>query len=265
MLYRFRDIAEIAYPGEMSVQTIFNGVNLDQTLPGFYTLSVSGREVAARDLEMQKYRSYKTCSAITSSTLAARHIEVKYAMITKCERDYIEQFEQLNAVLQKPEGRLMFTDDTGFFYEAELGTAEELNGGLYHQIGNLSFARGYPYKKAVDTESWQGGVFRKDTLFPVLLEKAEVEVATSGARFVIKNVTTGQKIILDLKEPVLAGDTLTFDFLQPRIYSKTSPNLMTGLDLLSDFEDFALENGDQVKLESGAGDKLTFTYREVRL
>lgn len=265
MLYRFRDISEPANPPEMSIQTVFDGINLDQELAGFSTLSVSGREALAREVDTQRYRSVAALSAITSSVLATRQIVVKYAMDTKSKRDYIEQFEQLNSILQKPSGCLIFTDDPGFFYVGSLHGTAELNGGLYKQVGTLNFTLATPYKRSVDRETWSGRIFRKKTLFPVELEKAEVRVVTSGKRFVIRNLTTAKKIILDVKEPLKAGSLLTFDFLSAKVYSDTDPNLMPGLDLMSDFEDFVIHDSDEVALEGGTGNTISFTYREVRL
>ena len=59
-MYEFRSPTGYAYPEELSLQTIVDGINLDKKIDGFRTLSVKGRELNSKDISMTTHQTERS-------------------------------------------------------------------------------------------------------------------------------------------------------------------------------------------------------------
>lgn len=245
-MYEYRDINEYAYPSKMSVQTIINGINLDEVLEGFITLSVKGRELVNR----------------TDGELEGRTLVIEYALMAKNNKDFREQFEWLNYYLKDKDLKIIFTDDEDFYFTGDINTVSEVDGNANHVKSTFEIKCKEAYKEAVEVEKFDftdQGTFKKQSLYPVKLEKIKITSNTSTEKLILKNTTNGQRIILD--NSFENGDGVVIDFRNLYIETDKGQNLMTSLDITSDFEEFRINYNDQLQVDGAA----EIFYREVRL
>ena len=245
-MYEYRDINEYAYPSKVSVQTIINGINLDEVLEGFITLSVKGRELVNR----------------TDGELEGRTLVIEYALMAKNNKDFREQFEWLNYYLKDKDLKIIFTDDEDFYFTGDINTASEVDGNANHVKSIFEIKCKEAYKEAVEVERFDftdQGTFKKQSLYPVKLEKIKITSNANTEKLILKNTTNGQRIILDNSFAI--GDGVVIDFKNLHIETDEGQNLMTSLDITSDFEEFRINYNDQLQVDGA----VEVFYREVRL
>ena len=279
-MYEFRDTNEYAYPAEVSLQTIVNGVNLDKALTGFTTLSVHGRELLGKNVETTEFRKIKVGqktrtyvqrnksksqgSSFLGSRMPTRSIKIEYSLKAKDNTDFREQFELLNYYLDAAEAEIVFTDDLKFKWIATLASVEEVSGNGNWVKGAFELTCSDSFKIARDEEIFtfaDKGIFKKNTYYPVRLEQAEIELKVAINKIILKNFTNGQRIILDGN--FVPGQKIILNFVDGTIYSGTSQDLIKSLDITSDFEEFTILYNDVISVN--ALGNVSFYYREVRL
>ena len=98
-MYNFINTNEIGEQLHSSIQTIFNGVNIDINLEGFRTLAVSGRGLLSKNINSTdipgtdgKYFLY--------GNLEVRAIVVKFQLKAPTNEDFRKKFNKLNMLLQ---------------------------------------------------------------------------------------------------------------------------------------------------------------------
>lgn len=279
-MYEFRDTNEYAYPAEVSLQTIVNGVNLDKALAGFTTLSVHGRELLGKNVETTEFRKIKVGqktrtyvqrnksksqgSSFLGSRMPTRSIKIEYSLKAKSNTEFREQFELLNYYLDLEEAEFIFTDDLKFKWVATLAAVDEVEGNGNWVKGSFEVTCSDSFKMARDEEIFtfaDKSTFKKNTYYPVRIEQAEINLKTPISKILLKNETSGQRIILDGN--FLSGQKIILNFLDGTIYSGTSQDLIKSLDITSDFEEFTILYNDLISINALAD--VSFYFREVRL
>ena len=287
-MYQFRDTNEHAYPMEVSVQTIINGVNLDAKVKGFTTLSVHGRELLGKDVTTTEYKTAKIGKKVrtylnhernTSSSydnsyvgskLSMRNIKVEYSLRADNNRDFREQYEYLNYLLDVSEAEIFFTDDREFYWIGTLSSVEEPDSNGNWVKGSFEFICSMPFKMKAEAErlsffpgSFEGvrGTVKKKSYFPLRVERAEISLEEDAQKIIVKNETTGQRIIMD--GTFSTGDTIIIDFLEGNISTDKGQNLMGTLDITSDLEEFSMTYADTISVDVNS--ESFIEYREVRL
>ena len=279
-MYEFRDTNEYAYPAEVSLQTIVNGVNLDTAIKGFTTLSVHGRELLGKNVETTEFRKIKVGqktrtyvqrnksksqgSSFLGSRMPTRSIKIEYSLKAKSNTEFREQFELLNYYLDLEEAEFIFTDDLKFKWVATLAAVDEVEGNGNWVKGSFEVTCSDSFKMARDEEVFSfsdRGAFKKNTFYPVRLERAEINLKTPISKILLKNETSGQRIILD--GDFLSGQKIILNFLDGSIRSGTNQDFIKALDITSDFEDFTILYNDLISINALAD--VSFYFREVRL
>ena len=281
MMYDFRSPTEYAFPEELSVQTIINGLNLDKTIKGFRTLAVKGRELHPNDISTKTHQTVragggnrtktKNSAFVTSYAntflgvrLADKSITVEYDLKAKDNRAFREQFELLNYYLNKEEARVVFTDDPDFYYTATLSGADAVDGNGNWVRGSFELICSNPFKRRVNYEVFRfdsEGIFKKQSFYPVLLEVAAITLKESTEKLILVNRSTGKRIILDGQFE--AEDCVMIDFMDGTVKSEEGLNLMTQLDITSNLESFGVAYRDVLGTNVAAS--VEMQYREVRL
>lgn len=279
MQYKFTDIDKQPVPVRSKLHTIINGVNLDTKIKGFQTLKVAGRELVGRDIESRNYKSMRAgkrtqtsrnyrqklaSNVLISSTLTSRPIEIFYKLQADTSEQFREMFEHLNYYVNQEEVPLIFTDDPEFYFTGTLTQVETPEPGSNHITSSFQFECMDAYKYAVIPQTWKfehTGKFMQMSLYPVLLEKIEIKALSNTATTIITNKNTGQFIRVD--GSLNSGNYFTIDFTNAEVRLFNGQDITSSMYLLSDFEDFSVEYGEELITNINAEVKVT--YRQRRL
>lgn len=280
-MYRFKDVMEPGLPDMSRLQTVVDGVNLDVSLKGFRTLAVYGRELIGRYVETRKYRTggvggkrratqksgssgYMGINKMVGSSISTRSLVVDFHLESKDWREQMEAFEWLNYFINKDSCQLTFTDDLDFYWEACLGTLDTIDVNQPVMKGELKFEVMNPFKLKRDPEVFHldtEGTFKKRSLYPVHLEAIKIQVKESGDKLLLKNTSTGDRIILN--KDFSPGDEVLMNLLDNTVSGKNGESLMSCLDIRSNLESFSLSYKDIIN--TSLRSEVDIRFREARL
>ena len=246
-MYNFINTNEIGEQLHSSIQTIFNGVNLD--LQGFRTLTVSGRGLLSREVHSTNIPATDG-KYFLNSNLGARDISVKFQLKATTNEEFRQKFNRLNMLLQTDEPKILkFTDEPDYYYMAIFQKGSDIEETSNSVVSTFTFLCLDPYKyKEVDKDTGVSSVTvtklpnNRNESTPELIK---VIVNNVGDKVIIKNQTTTKKIIIN-HTSFAVGDVLEIDL------NKDYPlklNAMVRSDLIdfveSDF-DFTVKQGDTI-------------------
>lgn len=150
-MYEFRDttVSEQSSANLPSEALKINGIWIEQVVPGYRTLHVSGREMA--DVEITDLEVGKTDGAIyQGKRYAPRIITVTYQLIAEDNTAFRNAFNKLNSVLDQEEAQLIFKDEEDKFY---IGAKEGLGSvpaGVNRVVGEYEMRCSDPFKYSVE-------------------------------------------------------------------------------------------------------------------
>lgn len=149
-MYNFVDTTE-RYPGQNlpSEALMFNGNYLENVIPGYRTLYVSGREVLGTeitDLETgvsdgTKYRRKR---------YQPRTIVVGYQLIAEDTAAFRDAYNKLNALLDAEQATLIFADEPDKYYIGTKQGTSEVPAGKNMITAELEFYCADPFKYSVE-------------------------------------------------------------------------------------------------------------------
>ncbi|KAA0560770.1 hypothetical protein F0342_21655 [Bacillus sp. CH30_1T] len=149
-MYEFVDLHERgAASTSLSIQTIFNGINLDEVLTdesgGFTTLTVSGRGNVTNRLFTTEIPGKDGLLESNEYTSSEREIVVKYKITDRTNEGFRLRFNKLNDLLKGTKNELVFSDEDASFYATLSGNEvpEENSNTL---IASLTFLCSNPRK-----------------------------------------------------------------------------------------------------------------------
>ena len=146
-MYDFTKLDGVASPNyNTSYGVIFNGIDLEESIPGFKTLIVNGRGVLGRDISTINAQG-RDGSILESSTLPSRLLQIKYSLESDNSTNTRKSLERLNAILyENKEVSIMFKDDLTNYYEGTLAdtTTEDEDSNIIQ--GQLIFICPTPFK-----------------------------------------------------------------------------------------------------------------------
>lgn len=158
-MYRFTDTVDRHTDYGLTVQTVYNGLNLEDLLSdekgNFLTLSVFGRSDIANRVETYQVPGLDGLLEYEELTLGEREIVVSYKIKDETSTGLRKRIERLNSLLSSSKKQLTFTDESDVFYYATL-----LKNELPEEIGNdtvgtLTFMCSDPFKYGTQKEVTQ--------------------------------------------------------------------------------------------------------------
>jgi predicted phage tail component-like protein len=259
MAYQFVDTTP--QPGQApalsSLQTIYNGNNLDQLLTdssgSFTTLSVRGRGNMAKRIRTNEIPSMNGVTESNSATYQPREIVVKYRIKDKTNTGFVERVNRLNSYLRGAKQTLKFTDESNIFYSTAQTNdlPEEETNDL---IGEILFFCSDPFKysgeqqKSASSPVSYSGTEPVSPLIDVSFSSgaSSYEIKASNGQFVrvIYNFSAGDRLIIDLSKRKV---TINGIAQQAAYYWKSKP--------------FQLQPGSNSFTITPAGATTTFKYR----
>lgn len=148
-MYEFRDINE-ALEGDIlpSEALQINGDFIETLIPGYRTLSVTGREALSPELTTIETGS-RDGSTLKNKRYPARIIIVRYQLKTKSNEAFREAFNQLAAILNVEEAELIFNDEPDKFFTGTPSAIGEVPPGRNAVVGEFELFCADPFKYSV--------------------------------------------------------------------------------------------------------------------
>lgn len=150
MMYKFIDTnqAQTGSPELPAEAMSFNGVCFERVIPGYRTLSVSGREgleteieeltAGASDGAQYQYRHDKT-----------RTITVKFQLLSGSAEEMMDAFNALNGYLGTEQAQIIFNDEPDKFFIGTKSNLSDVEAGRTHTTGSIEIHCADPYKYSV--------------------------------------------------------------------------------------------------------------------
>ncbi|WP_077301564.1 distal tail protein Dit [Virgibacillus pantothenticus] len=149
-MYKFVDLNERGtYGSFLSIQTIFNDINLDQQLTdetgSFMTLTVAGRGNVKQNIKTTQVPGVDGALETDKTTYDMREITVKYKLSANSNEGFRSRVNRLNSLLRGSKRQLRFTDEDKFYYAtlSENNIPKEDKNEL---VCELTFLCSNPYK-----------------------------------------------------------------------------------------------------------------------
>jgi predicted phage tail component-like protein len=195
-MYEFVDFSE---PGtlstSLSIQTIFNGINLDEALSdhlgSFTTLTVSGRSNLSNRINAFEIPGREGLMESSEVTSKEKEITIKYKISDSTNEGFRQRYNRLNTLLKGSKKELIFTDEDATF-NATLSSNDVPEEDSNILIGSITFFCSDPNK--------YGRL--KDPIFtnlasPITLHNGGTVPTPPTFRFVLSQSTTYLDIIGD--------------------------------------------------------------------
>ena len=189
-MYNFTDsIAAPAANNTLPAEAIkFNNQWLDRVVPGFRTLSVSGRESMQSEITNRDHTTAHGKRFIRKQ-YPPRIITVRYRMEASSSSYFRAAFNQLNSLLNADEKQIIFNDEpTKYFIGTRQGMSDT-EPGMNCVTGEIEFYCSDPFKYATTytTETMNNTTSAMITVDTVVPTPAIIEITSS----IGQNVTLG--------------------------------------------------------------------------
>ena len=157
-MYKFIDVNEasdgLVLPSE-ALQ--INGEYIENLIPGYRTLSVSGREALSPEISTYE-TGIRDGAAIKSKRYPARTIIVKYQLIAESPEAFREAYNNLAYILDVQEAELIFNDETDKFYTGTPSAIGDVEPGRNAVVGEFDILCTDPFKYSVEEYEVQARV-----------------------------------------------------------------------------------------------------------
>lgn len=156
----FRSFGEGGVIAPSSIQTVFNGTNLDKDFGcdrySFRTLEVNGRGVADYATFLDNPETMHG-GIFRSRWLEPRNITVKYMLQAEDNETFRQAYNELNGILRAEQKELTFTDEDAY-YIATLTSSEMPDENANKIVATLTFTCADPHKYGEEyEETFSGG------------------------------------------------------------------------------------------------------------
>lgn len=138
-MYEFIDTTQVQSASPLPAEAVkFNGIWLDQKVPGFRTLHVSGRELLECEISDEQMGSVDG-TQYQYKRYPFRTITVAYQLIAESDTAFREAYNQLNGLLDAEQAELLFNDETDKYFIATKASNSEVSPGMNRVTGDICF------------------------------------------------------------------------------------------------------------------------------
>ncbi|MGK4178810.1 distal tail protein Dit [Lapidilactobacillus dextrinicus] len=140
-MYDFRDMNVFtgdetpSYPAE-AMQV--DGTYLEDVIPGYRTLQVTGRELLNQDVVKQQI-GRSDGDSLQYVRNPSREITVVYELVSASNQEFRQSFRKMNELLHDNQHKLIFNDDKTKYWLGTLSNVEEVPGGRNSVTSSFSF------------------------------------------------------------------------------------------------------------------------------
>lgn len=149
-MYEFRDVTAKASEGNIlpSEALMINGEYIENLIPGYRTLTVSGREALSPELETFE-TGIRDGSTLQNKRYPARIITVQYQLIAESNEAFREAYNQLGSILNVEEAELIFNDELDKFFTGTPSSIGAVPPGRNAVTGEFEIYCADPFKYSV--------------------------------------------------------------------------------------------------------------------
>lgn len=262
-MYQFRDLEPKTAQNSplSSVAITIGGKQLDGVLEGFRTLNVEGRELLGSSLSFYDGIPGRDGAWIKEETLPYRTLTVHYLLEAKTNQEYRAKFNQLNALLREGgriDKKIIFADEADCYFMGRLAEASTPDPSSNIARGTFALLCQDPYKYGgLETVTGRPAMAPQGAYYPFFIEKIKATIPSAATKAVVKNETSGKRIILDSN--FSAGQVLE---ILPEKILLAGQNIMSKLNYLeSDWHQFEISSGDTISITPSANVELTLRRR----
>lgn len=148
-MYEFRDINEasggVVLPSE-ALQ--LNGEFIENLIPGYRTLSVSGREALSPEIETYE-TGVRDGSTIKNKRYPERTIIVQYMLSTESPEAFREAYNKLGGILDVEDAELIFNDEKDKYFIGTPSQIGDVESGRNSVVGEFEILCADPFKYSV--------------------------------------------------------------------------------------------------------------------
>ena len=147
-MYNFVDINEVSGSILPSEALQINGEYIEELIPGYRTLSVTGRESLSPEIETYE-TGVRDGAKVKNKRFPARLIVVKYQIIAESSEAFRTAYNRLGGILNVQDAMLIFNDETDKFFIGTPYEVGEVEPGRNAVIGEFSILCADPFKYSV--------------------------------------------------------------------------------------------------------------------
>lgn len=126
-----------------------NGVYLEDVVPGYHTLSVSGREMVDAEITTRDITGKDGVEYI-NKRYAPRVITIEYQLMAETSDSFRGAFNLLNKYINDEEMVLIFDDEDDKYFKATRTTSDEVPPGRNNVLSTIEFYCSDPFKYALE-------------------------------------------------------------------------------------------------------------------
>lgn len=148
-MYNFIDTNEVSEGVMLPSEALkINGNFIENQIPGYRTLNVSGREALSPELETFE-TGVRDGSTLKSKRYPARTITVRYQLIAASNAAFREAFNNLAYILDVEDAELIFNDENDKFYKGTPSAIGEVPPGTNSVVGEFEILCVDPFKYSI--------------------------------------------------------------------------------------------------------------------
>ena len=148
-MYNFIDVNEVSEGVVLPSEALqINGEYIENLIPGYRTLNVSGREALSR--EVARFETgISDGETLKNTRYPARIITVAFQLIAASNEAFRDAFNKLASILNVEDAELIFNDEPDKFFKGTPGAISEIEPGLNSIVGNFELFCADPFKYSV--------------------------------------------------------------------------------------------------------------------
>lgn len=146
-MYNFVDTTETPKKNNIPKEAMnFNGNFLEELVPGYRTLAVSGRELASTEIKSYQL-GIRDGKRQVYARIPDREITIKYALIAETDADFRDLFNRLNiALFSEKDVEIWFNDEPEMLWSGSKSQVSSVPEGTNKIMGTFTIMLNDPYK-----------------------------------------------------------------------------------------------------------------------
>lgn len=232
-------------------------VYLENLIPGYQTLQVTGREMLAYKISEETPPGMDG-TLLESANLPARDIEVKYFLQSDDAHDLQAKYNKLMYFLSNQDLSFNFKDEPDYFYSGILTDIDKVEGGQLEVVSSFTLHCPNPFKvSSIKTITVNNNENIKDHYLIYSVVPESISFNLTGADFKFINQTQNQSFGL-----TIAHNNVV---LTPQQGSVTANGglILNDITMFSELEKLTIKNGDLIQITNGS--TATIKYRRCLL
>ena len=149
MTYGFVDTSEEGNDLLPAEALKLNGAYIEDQIPGYKTLYVTGREALSPEVKATSYEA-RDGSFITRRRYPARTITIGYQLIADSNEDFRAKYNKLAHVLDVEDAQLIFYDEEDKYFTGTVSEIGNVSSGTNAVTGEFTFLCADPLKYSVE-------------------------------------------------------------------------------------------------------------------